>query len=65
MVKDSINELQKPKTKTSITSAEEVPVTAIEDIQQIERVEPIQNESEDNMNMLETKTMNKYQEWVI
>ena len=60
MVKDSINELQKPKTKTSITtsitSAEEVPVTAIEDIQQIEELEPIQNESEDNMNMLETKT---------
>lgn len=60
VVKDSINELQKPKTKTSITtsitSAEEVPVTAIEDIQQIEELEPIQNESEDNMNMLETKT---------
>ena len=56
VVKDSINELQKPKTKTSITSAEEIPVTAIEDIQQIEELEPIQNESEDNMNMLETKT---------
>lgn len=56
VVKDSINELQKPKTKTSITSTEEIPVTAIEDIQQIEELEPIQNESEDNMNMLETKT---------
>ena len=56
VVKDSINEQQKPKTKTSITSAEEIPVTAIEDIQQIEELEPIQNESEDNMNMLETKT---------
>ena len=56
VVKDSINELQKPKTKTSITSAEEISVTAIEDIQQIEELEPIQNESEDNMNMLETKT---------
>lgn len=56
VIKDSINELQKPKTKTSITSTEEIPVTAIEDIQQIEELEPIQNESEDNMNMLETKT---------
>lgn len=56
VAKDSINELQKPKIKTSITSAEEIPITAIEDIKQIEELEPIQNESEDNMNMLETKT---------
>lgn len=56
VAKDSINELQKPKIKTSITSSEEIPITAIEDIKQIEELEPIQNESEDNMNMLETKT---------
>jgi len=56
VAKYSINELQKPKIKTSITSAEEIPITAIEDIKQIEELEPIQNESEDNMNMLETKT---------
>lgn len=55
VVKDSINELQKPKTKTVITPAEEIPVIAIEDIQQIEE-EAVQKESEDNMNMLESKT---------